>query len=68
MRAAGQVGLGPAWPRWSAMRVQRPATFTPQCRPPKPIDGQPATHANGGTIGFTMSSPEQAAAWHRVPA
>jgi catechol 2,3-dioxygenase-like lactoylglutathione lyase family enzyme len=30
----------------------------------KPIDGQPATHANGGTIGFAISSPEQADAWH----
>ncbi len=30
----------------------------------KPIDGQPATHANGGTIGFRMESPEQAKAWH----
>lgn len=30
----------------------------------KPIDGQPATHANGGTIGFVMASPEQADAWH----
>ncbi len=29
-----------------------------------PIDGQPATHANGGTIGFAMESPEQADAWH----
>ena len=29
-----------------------------------PIDGQPATHANGGTIGFKMASPEQADAWH----
>jgi catechol 2,3-dioxygenase-like lactoylglutathione lyase family enzyme len=29
----------------------------------KPIDGQPATHANGGTIGFAMT-PEQADAWH----
>lgn len=29
-----------------------------------PIDGQPATCANGGTIGFAMSSPEQAKAWH----
>ena len=28
-----------------------------------PIDGQPATHANGGTIGFAMT-PEQADAWH----
>src|SRR5687767_4529151 len=32
----------------------------------KPIDGKPATNANGGTIGFTMSSPEQAAAWHKA--
>ncbi len=31
-----------------------------------PIDGQPACHANGGTIGFTMSSPEQAQAWHKA--
>ena len=30
----------------------------------KPIDGEPATHANGGTIGFSCSSPEQADAWH----
>ena len=27
-----------------------------------PIDGKPATHANGGTIGFTMANAEQAAA------
>lgn len=30
----------------------------------KPIDGKSATHANGGTIGFMMSGPEQANAWH----
>jgi len=29
-----------------------------------PINGEPACHANGGTIGFTMDSPEQAKAWH----
>ena len=29
-----------------------------------PIDGQPACHANGGTIGFAADSPEQADAWH----
>ena len=29
-----------------------------------PIDGAPATHANGGTIGFAMDNPEQADAWH----
>ena len=30
----------------------------------KPIDGKPATVANGGTIGFACSSTEQADAWH----
>jgi catechol 2,3-dioxygenase-like lactoylglutathione lyase family enzyme len=29
-----------------------------------PINGEPATFANGGTIGFACSSTEQAAAWH----
>jgi catechol 2,3-dioxygenase-like lactoylglutathione lyase family enzyme len=29
-----------------------------------PINGEPATHANGGTIGFSMASPEQADAFH----
>jgi catechol 2,3-dioxygenase-like lactoylglutathione lyase family enzyme len=32
----------------------------------KPIDGKPASHANGGTIGLTMASPEQADAWHKA--
>jgi catechol 2,3-dioxygenase-like lactoylglutathione lyase family enzyme len=30
----------------------------------KPINGEPATPANGGTIGFAAASPEQADAWH----
>jgi catechol 2,3-dioxygenase-like lactoylglutathione lyase family enzyme len=30
----------------------------------KPIDGKPATFANGGTIGFNCTSPEQADAFH----
>lgn len=29
-----------------------------------PIDGKPATHGNGSTIGFQASSPEAADAWH----
>jgi catechol 2,3-dioxygenase-like lactoylglutathione lyase family enzyme len=29
-----------------------------------PINGEPACHANGGTIGFAMQSPEQADAFH----
>lgn len=30
-----------------------------------PIDGEPATHGNGCTVGFAMS-PEQANAWHEA--
>jgi catechol 2,3-dioxygenase-like lactoylglutathione lyase family enzyme len=30
----------------------------------KPIDGEPATAGNGGTVGFAAASPEQADAWH----
>jgi hypothetical protein len=32
----------------------------------KPIDGKPATHANGGTIGFSMRDPKQVDAWHKA--
>jgi len=30
----------------------------------KPINGEPATAANGATIGFAAASPQQADAWH----
>jgi catechol 2,3-dioxygenase-like lactoylglutathione lyase family enzyme len=30
----------------------------------KPINGQPACAANGGTIGFDVESAEQGDAWH----
>ena len=30
----------------------------------EPLNGEPAQHANGGTIGFAMSSPEQIDVWH----
>jgi catechol 2,3-dioxygenase-like lactoylglutathione lyase family enzyme len=29
-----------------------------------PINGEPATHGNGSTIGFNMASPEEADAFH----
>ena len=32
----------------------------------KPIDGKPASHANGGTIGFVMKDAAQAEAWHKA--
>jgi catechol 2,3-dioxygenase-like lactoylglutathione lyase family enzyme len=30
----------------------------------RPLDGGPACHANGGTIGFSGASPEAVDAWH----
>jgi catechol 2,3-dioxygenase-like lactoylglutathione lyase family enzyme len=30
----------------------------------KPINGEPATHGNGTTIGFAVESPEQGNAFH----
>ena len=32
----------------------------------KPIDDKPACHANGGTIGFTITGQEQVDAWHKA--
>lgn len=29
-----------------------------------PIDGKPASHGNGSTLGFEAKSPEQVDAWH----
>ena len=31
-----------------------------------PIDGRPATYANGSTIGFAFDSPEEVDEWQRV--
>ncbi|WJG10695.1 VOC family protein [Aliiglaciecola sp. LCG003] len=30
----------------------------------KPINGEPASHGNGSTIGFAATTPEMADAWH----
>ncbi|KAB1073452.1 VOC family protein [Methylobacterium planeticum] len=32
----------------------------------KPIDGNPATAANGGTIGIAAASPDHVLAWHKA--
>ena len=57
----GTLGVGPA-------KVDRHRIFyftkTGVFSVSKPINGEPATPANGGTIGFSCSSPEQADAWH----
>ncbi len=31
-----------------------------------PLNGEPATGANGGTIGFLTESPAEADAWHKA--
>jgi catechol 2,3-dioxygenase-like lactoylglutathione lyase family enzyme len=31
----------------------------------KPINGEPASAANGGTVGFNFDSPEEIDAWHK---
>jgi catechol 2,3-dioxygenase-like lactoylglutathione lyase family enzyme len=31
-----------------------------------PIDGAPATHGNGSTIGIALDSPEQVHGWHEA--
>lgn len=32
----------------------------------KPIDGEPACHANGGTLGFHAKTPEMVEAFHKA--
>ncbi len=32
----------------------------------QPINGEPACGANGGTIGFSVESPEEGDAWHKA--
>lgn len=32
----------------------------------RPINGEDACHANGGTIGFAAATPEAADAWHEA--
>ena len=59
----GAVGGKPGFPipgRDVIMYMHNGAMFMVS----KPIDGNPATCANGGTIGFGVEGPEQADAWH----
>lgn len=57
----GTLGVGPAMLDGHRMFYLSPAgAFSVS----QPINGEPATFANGGTIGFACSSPEQVNAWH----
>lgn len=57
----GALGIGPA-----VVDGHRIFYITPKgvFSVSKPIDGKPATAANGGTIGFAAASSAQADAWH----
>jgi catechol 2,3-dioxygenase-like lactoylglutathione lyase family enzyme len=57
----GTLGVGPA--KMDGERIFY-RTKTGVFAVSKPINGQPATHANGGTVGFACASPEEADAWH----
>lgn len=57
----GTLGIGPGVANKSRYFYRGPTgTFAITV----PINGQPATHGNGGTVGFLMQSPEQADAFH----
>lgn len=57
----GTLGVSPGkFDRHRVFYFTKTGTFSIS----KPIDGKPATPANGGTIGFAASSSEQADAWH----
>ena len=32
----------------------------------QPINGEPASHGNGSTVGFAAKNPEEANAWHEA--
>jgi len=52
--------LAPALPTRTATFTAAPGTFAITT----PINGDPATHGNGSTIGFTVQSAEQGDAFH----
>jgi catechol 2,3-dioxygenase-like lactoylglutathione lyase family enzyme len=59
--ALGALGYGPAMAEGQRYFYMTPTGIFGISTP---IDGAPATHANGGTIGFAVESPEQGDAWH----
>lgn len=62
--ALGALGARPAMvdPKGRAMYMQNGGIFMLS----KPIDGLPATNANGSTVGFAAESPEAADAFHKA--
>jgi catechol 2,3-dioxygenase-like lactoylglutathione lyase family enzyme len=58
----GALGYGPGFidPKGRCFYMTPTGVFALS----KPIDGQPASHGNGSTIGFAVTTAEQANAWH----
>jgi catechol 2,3-dioxygenase-like lactoylglutathione lyase family enzyme len=58
----GTIGIGPGTqdPKGRVFYVTKTGVFAIS----KPINGQPANGANGGTVGFAVDSPDKAKAWH----
>jgi catechol 2,3-dioxygenase-like lactoylglutathione lyase family enzyme len=57
----GTLGIGPGFANKARYFYRSP---TGSFCITTPINGEPASFANGGTIGFNMTSPEQADAFH----
>ena len=57
----GALGIGPAMADGHRIFYRSPAGTLAIT---KPINGEPASAANGGTIGFGCGSSQQADAWH----
>ena len=57
----GTLGIGPGVAHKNRYLYRSPTgTFAIST----PINGEPACHGNGSTIGFTLQSPEQGDAFH----
>ena len=61
----GTLGIGPGLANGSRYFYRSPAGLFGIT---KPLNGEPATHGNGSTIGFSAHSAEQADAFHAAGA
>ncbi len=60
----GALGLPPSAPPVERQMIRYKLPGGPNFAVSPARDGQPATHANGGTILFGADNEEQVAAWH----
>ena len=60
--ALGALGIEPGFVDAKGRAIFRTPSGLLMINPP--LNGEPATHGNGSTIGFAAKSPAQADAWH----